>query len=332
MPEQNPHICIFGPTASGKSHLAVKLAQRLAPIKAVIINSDSMQLYSSLPILTAQPTVSDKIKIPHYLYAIAAPTVRFSAGIYAEKAEKLLLSIKKSTTQTVTIICGGSGLYLKALLAGLTKLPRDNLEKKKRAVAKIYKWQQQGENLYKLLKQKDPETAKHLNCNDRHRIIRALEFFETHNLALYPTQQKAQKHKVIISPHNAIIKPIIITLDPPRSVLYKKINNRFLNMLKNGALEEAQKLRGDYKNIPHDRPIHKTLGLAEIYQYLDGKILHENMLTQAQQRTRNYAKRQVTWMRHQLQSNLKFEGPLTQSTENICQSIIDSLDKASVIL
>ena len=332
MPEQNPHIYIFGPTASGKSHLALTLAQRLSPIKAVIVNSDSLQLYSSLPILTAQPTVSDKIKIPHHLYSIAEPTMRLSAGIYAELAEKLLFSLKKSLTQPVIIICGGSGLYLKALLVGLTKLPVANFAKHKSAVAKINKWQQQGENLYELLKQKDSETAKHLNYNDRHRIIRALEFFETHNLALHPTQQQANIDTVGVAKGNTRIKPIVITLDPPRDILYEKINNRFSEMLKNGVLEEAQKLKNDYQNIPPDRPIHKTLGLAEIYQYLDGKISGERMLTQAQQRTRNYAKRQTTWLRHQLQANIRFEGPLTQSTENICETIIDSLDKASEIL
>ena len=329
---QKPDICIFGPTASGKSHLALTLAQKLSNFEAVIVNSDSLQLYSSLPILTAQPTASDKRKIPHHLYAISTPMARLSAGIYAEKADNLLMSLHQSAKQSVAIICGGSGLYLKALLCGLTRLPVANFEKQKSAVARIHRWQQQNKDLYKLLKQKDPETAKYLNHNDRHRIIRALEFFETHNLAFYRTQQQAKIDKVGISMYNKRIKPIVVTLDPPRDILYKKINNRFLQMLKNGAIEEAQRLRSDYQSIPPDRPIHKTLGLAEIYQYLDGKILREQMLIEAQQRTRNYAKRQTTWMRHQLQATLKFEGPLTQSTENICLTIIDSLDKASAIL
>ena len=332
MYEVKPDVCIFGPTASGKSHLALSLAQLLLPTASVIINSDSLQLYSSLPILTAQPTTKQREQTPHYLYGIVAPSIRMSAGIYANKAKKLLYELEQSSVKPITIICGGAGLYLKALVSGLTELPEPSFEKKQIAVDTISKWQQQNKNLYKILEQRDPVTAKNLNPRDSHRIIRALEFFETLGKPLHPTQKKYNLSVTKMKKTSKEKNTLIVTLNPTRELLYKTINQRFLSMLKDGAIDEAKKLRNNNVEIPLDCSINKTLGLAEIYQYLDGIISYSDMVARTQQLTRNYAKRQTTWMRHQLQTSLQFNGPLQQSSASMCKTIINSLDKATQLV
>ena len=331
-PHALPPLVLFGPTASGKSRLALALARKLAPNTTThIVNCDSLQLYTHLPILTAQPTPADKAETPHHLYAIAKPAERLSAGLYAEKATALLQHLQSKHPNDAVILCGGSGLYLRATLGGLTALPQPSRD----AIQKVRQWQKEKLNLYELLQQRDPATAATLLPQDTHRIVRALEFFETCGTSLL----KARKG---IKQASSLIQPWLMTLTPCRKILYEAINARFERMLKQGAIEEVRALNADPSlpceslcdiphDIPQDSPWRGALGLREIEAYCKGELSWQAMVEQGQQRVRNYAKRQITWIRHQLscEPQCQLSESVAEDLDGACQKVAQAWSKAS---
>jgi tRNA dimethylallyltransferase len=282
------HI-IAGPTASGKSVRALELA---AQKNGVVINADSMQVYDALPILTAQPSAKDKEKAPHLLYGALSPNETCSAGRWCDMAR---ITIEETLKNGQTpIITGGSGLYIKALMEGLSPIPevpseiRDHLNTLHAEIG--------TEKLYDELKNRDPLTAKNLDPSNPMRIIRALEVFE-HTGQPLAAWQKEDK---LTPPADWDFKVEIII--PERDILHDRCNRRFDLMLESGALDEVKDLSDkiDAREISETAAITKALGFKSLRAHLKNQLSKEAAIEQSQAETRQYAKRQITWFRNQL--------------------------------
>ncbi|MBM3468472.1 MAG: tRNA (adenosine(37)-N6)-dimethylallyltransferase MiaA [Alphaproteobacteria bacterium] len=272
---------IGGPTASGKSDYAIKLAQK---INGEIINGDSMQLYSHLHILTARPT--DTQGIPHHLYGVLIGNQTSSVGWWYEKASEVIEDVLKRGK--VPIVVGGTGLYLRALTHGLSPVP--SIPTAIRQECRQLAQELTEEEFYDLVTQEDPMIRGVLHQNDTQRLTRALEVIRATHQSLLETQGKAQK---IVN-----LNCNYFVLLPPREVLYERINNRFFWMVENGALREVEQLLA--QNINPELPIFKAVGVPEITSYLKGDLSLKEAIKLGQQSTRQYAKRQITWFTRQV--------------------------------
>jgi len=282
------HI-ICGPTASGKSAIALERAHEK---DGVIINCDSLQIYDGLPILTAQPSESDYQAAPHLLYAHRHPNDVCSAGSWCDLVIPLITSILEAG-QT-PIICGGTGLYIKALTVGLSPIP--DIPPEIRAEI-IQRYENLGpEGFYDVLRQKDPEMAARFHINHKARLIRAMEVLEATGKSL----AEWQKIERSAPPESWDFEFEVIL--PDRDVLYHRCNTRFEAMLEAGALQEA----ADFEKkiaagaIKQDVPLTKALGFHELLCHIKGIIQLDEAIILAQAATRRYAKRQVTWFRNQI--------------------------------
>ncbi|MEI8320625.1 MAG: tRNA (adenosine(37)-N6)-dimethylallyltransferase MiaA [Alphaproteobacteria bacterium] len=285
----SPSIFIIqGPTASGKSALSIDLAQAF---QGCIINADSMQLYRGLPILSAQPSDEDKRKAPHKLYGILDPTEQCSASRWTAWVHEIL---EKENFKTF-ILVGGTGFYIKSFLQGLSPIPDVPATIRKSLQDLV---DTQGKNaLYAQLQERDPVMAKKLIPQDTQRVMRALEIilFTKKSLAEW---QKEKSDKALNIPS------LMINLMPPRELLYEKINQRVIHMLEQGALDEVRILWERGLSYP---TCSKTLGYQELESHLEGKISLDQAVEKIQQKSRNYAKRQLTWLRHQTNPSLVWE-------------------------
>lgn len=273
---------IAGPTASGKSALALQMAQEK---DAVIINTDSMQVYDVLNILTARPTKADIAVVPHYLYGHVRPVVNYSVGKWLCDVEKLLMRF----TSKSLIFVGGTGLYFRALLEGMSKIPHvpDVVRQKWR----LQLDKEGAESLYRQLLLVDAVLAEKISSQDGQRIVRALEVYDATGKKLSWWQK--QKTVPLIPPHVAEK----ILLIPPRQLLYERIHQRLDTMIERGALEEVIAIKK--LELSPFLPAMKAIGITEFIAYLDGQKSFENALEMVKTQTRRYAKRQMTWFRHQ---------------------------------
>ncbi|MFY9287067.1 MAG: tRNA (adenosine(37)-N6)-dimethylallyltransferase MiaA [Alphaproteobacteria bacterium] len=281
---QQKIILIAGPTASGKSALALKLAHEN---KGTIINADAMQIYSGLPVLSAQPSAEQLKTVPHELYGILDPSQRSSAGTWMQLAKT---AITKTLTQNRTpLLTGGTGLYFKSLMGGLADIPEIPKEVRHK-VQEMY--DTLGEEKFrKELSKLDPESAARLAKNDRQRSIRSYE------VALHtgkPIGYWQKKTKPGFLDDFKIERHLLL---PPRDELYAACDKRFDLMIKMGAVAEAKHFLA--RRLDPTLPAMKTLGLREIGAHLKGEINLKEAVIKAQQATRNYAKRQMTWFRNQ---------------------------------
>jgi len=280
---------VAGPTASGKSATAIELARKT---NGVIINCDSQQIYDGLPILSAQPSDKDKAEIPHRLYATLHPNDVCSAGNWRETVEPIIEEV--IAEKRTPIICGGTGLYIKALIEGLSPMPDIPDEVRTRVVAK---YEEIGsEEFYEELSQRDPVMAQRFHVNHKARIIRAMEVLEAtgRSLASWQEEDRAappahwhfEIHKII----------------PEREALYERCNQRFIWMTENGALEEVEDFDKHLQSgeINEGVPLTKALGFKQLRSYINGEISKDEAIETAQGITRRYAKRQVTWFRNQI--------------------------------
>ena len=274
-------ILIYGPTASGKSDFAIKLAKK---VKGEIINADSMQIYKDLKILTARPLKKNYQKIRHHLYGFQCGKKNFSTGNWLKLATKKIYEIKNR--KKIPILVGGTGLYFKVLVEGLVKIPDIPLTLRNK-VRKLQKDLGQ-KKFYKKLLNIDPLLINHIKSSDIQRSIRAYEvkiFTEKSIIEWYKNTKsnfkKGEFYKIII--------------DFPRPKLIEKINIRTAQMLEMGSLLEVKnflKLK-----IPRDKSISKAIGVYEIDQYLKKKIDKKKVIEKISIKTRQYAKRQMTWAR-----------------------------------
>lgn len=274
---------ICGPTASGKSDYALKIASQC---KGQIINCDSLQLYQGLPVLTAQPSFEDCQKVPHYLYEIVSPGDKYSIGKYLEAVE----SHFKENDQKEAVFVGGTGFYIKALVEGLAKIPDVSQEVIQEVEAR-YDLIGEKEFRVELLKC-DPEAGLKILENDRARSVRAMSVFIETGKPL--SSFYGGDHKEILSDYEFEV----IVLMSERASLYQKINERFEKMIEKGAIEEVKALLES--GYDRSAPVMRAIGACEIVDYLEGSLSFEDMIERGQTLTRQYAKRQVTWFRHQI--------------------------------
>jgi tRNA dimethylallyltransferase len=286
MDKQSKIILISGPTASGKSNFAIKIAKK---INGEIINADSMQVYKQLKILTARPNKKDQKNIKHHLYGVIDLKKNFSTGQWLKAAIRNIRDIKKR--KKIPIIVGGTGLYFQSLINGLVKIPeipikfrnKIRLKQKKEGQKKFYK---------KLLKI-DPMTKDKFDPNDTQRTIRAFEIKLFTKISMYEWLNKTKSE----FKDNEFIK---LYIDFTRENLIKRISLRSIRMIEEGALKEVK--RFIKLKIKKDLSVNRVIGIDELTQYLDRKI----NLDQAQElisiKTRQYAKRQATWARSRMTS------------------------------
>jgi tRNA dimethylallyltransferase len=281
----NTAVLIAGPTASGKSALALALAQTHG---GVIINTDSMQVYRDLRVLTARPSLDEEARVPHRLYGHVDAAVNFSAGAWVADAAKALAEARAQNR--LPIFTGGSGLYFKALTRGLSAVPPIPAEVRESVRARL---QQDGvEALHALLAQRDPASAARLKSRDRTRIARALEVVEATGRSLTDWHRDGLPP---LLPQGAFTA---VFLNPERDELYARIDARFEAMLKAGALDEVAALAS--RKLDSLLPAMKAHGVPALIRHLTGEIGLEEATIIGRADTRHYAKRQFTWFRHQL--------------------------------
>ena len=278
-------VLIAGPTASGKSALALDLAQRCG---GTVINADSMQVYRDLRVLTARPTGGEEARVPHRLYGHVDAAVNFSAGSFVADAAKALAEARAQGR--VPIFVGGSGLYFKAITRGLSAVPPIPPDVRERVRARL---ERDGvEALHAELARRDPVSAERLKPRDRTRIARALEVVEATGRSLTDWHREGLPP---ILPQGAFAA---LFLAPEREALYARIDARFDAMIKAGALEEVAALAA--RKLDPLLPAMKAHGVPALMRHLRGDVTLEEAAEIGRADTRHYAKRQFTWFRHQL--------------------------------
>lgn len=280
-------VLIAGPTASGKSALALGLATRSG---GVVINADAMQVYRPLHILTARPDDEAQAAAPHVLYGHVAADVAYSVAQWRLEAEEAI--VDAWARGLLPIVVGGTGLYFTALEKGLADIPPIPDEVRSR-------WRQalreQGSiALHGELARRAPDHARLLRPSDSQRIVRALEVLEATGRSLIDWQRSAAAGAGLLA-EAEVARCVLV---PDRKVLHDRINRRFAAMVEQGALEEVRRFIA--LNLPADAPVYKAIGIAELARVLDGEIGLADAIVLAQARTRQFAKRQLTWFRHQM--------------------------------
>jgi tRNA dimethylallyltransferase len=281
----NNAVLIAGPTASGKSALALQLARKTG---GVVINADSMQVYRDLRVLTARPSAEEEAIVPHRLYGHVDAAVNFSAGAWVADVARVLAEARAQNR--LAIFVGGSGLYFKALTRGLSAVPPIPSEIREAVRARM---ERDGvEALHVELSRRDPISAERLKPRDRTRIARALEVVESTGRSLTDWHREGLPPLLPERTFRALY------LAPEREVLYARIDARFETMLANGALEEVAQLAA--RELDPLLPAMKAHGVPALIRYLRGEITREEASVIGRADTRHYAKRQFTWFRHQL--------------------------------
>jgi tRNA dimethylallyltransferase len=272
-------LLIAGPTASGKSALALAHAQARG---GVIINADSMQVYSELRILSARPNPADESLAPHHLYGHVSGERAYSTAQWLTDAKA---EMTKAWEQgELPIVVGGTGLYFLSLINGLAEVPPIPAQIRER-------WRSFEGDAHAELAKRDSLGAERLNPNDRQRIVRALEVIDATGKSLMAWQAQAQKSAFL---NNINVQKLF--LEMPREVLYARAERRFDQMFEQGALDEVRQIT----HLSSDLPMLRAIGVPEFCAHLRGVISLDQAITQAKTSTRQYIKRQLTWWRGQM--------------------------------
>lgn len=278
-----PLVVIGGPTASGKSPLALDLAETVG---GEIINGDSMQVYDELRLLTARPGPDDERRVPHHLYGFMSVAERCSVALWADKARRVTRECL--ARGNVPIVVGGTGLYLATLIRGLSPIP--DVPSSVRADIMTRVAGLAAEDLHDLARTVDPDLAQRIPIGDTQRLIRLLEVHEATGEPLSAWQQQPRQ--------NAWPGPVLyLVLRPERTVLYQACDDRFDAMMAAGALDEVAGLAD--RDLRPDLPAMRALGVPSLMAYLRGETGLDEAVQTAKTATRRYAKRQLTWFRHQ---------------------------------
>jgi len=279
--EKPKFVAIVGPTATGKSSLALELAKYF---KGEIISADSRQVYRGLDIGTAKPSVEDRRLVPHHLVDILHPDQEYSAGLFRRHADAVIQELHKR--RTPTFVVGGTGLYLKALTRGLFQVPAGSPELR----MALYKRAEKNgsESLHQELQRADPEAASRIYPRDKFRIIRALEVY---NLTQKPISQLQKEHGFLETPYE-VMK---VGLHCERGELYRRIEIRVEKMMEMGWVDEVRSLlnRGYAPNLKSLQ----SLGYKNILSYIMGDVKFDEAVRLIKRDTRRYAKRQITWFK-----------------------------------
>lgn len=274
-----------GPTSSGKSALALTLAEMLG---GTIINADSMQVYRDLSIITARPTASDEARVPHLLYGHVDAAENYSVGRWCVDAHAAIVQVCEAGR--LPILVGGTGLYFKALMQGLAAVPP--IPASIRATIRARLAAEGVAPLYAELMQRDPAVAQRLMPGDRSRITRALE------VVLATGRSLSEWHGEGMPPSIDASRTIKIFLDVDRAELYRRIDVRFDAMIANGALDEVRALWE--RKLDATLPAMKAHGVPWLIRHLNGEIPLDEAAEGGKRDTRRYTKRQATWFRNQL--------------------------------
>ena len=301
----NKIILISGPTATGKSSLALKIAKK---IDSEIINADSIQLYKDLSILTARPLVEEET-IKHHLYGLLNGDIKWSVGKWLEATNILIQNIiEKGKTP---IIVGGTGFYFKAITDGLSPIP--DIDHLVRGELNDLLLKEGLESLYLDLQKVDGAAAEKINPNDKQRIIRALEVYNGTKKRI-SDYWKMERVKYIDKP------TVNFSIEAERRWIYEKCDSRVDNMFREGVIDEVKNLKN--KNYSKDSPIFKAIGVEEISSFLDEKISIEEASDLIKFKTHQYAKRQITWINNQMITWNKIN---TQDSDKNVDEIIKKL-------
>jgi tRNA dimethylallyltransferase len=289
-------IVIAGPTASGKSALALDLAEGFG---GLIVNADSQQSYRDLPILTARPTPADEARAPHALFGVLPPTARDTAAAWAARAAAAI-----TASERLPIVVGGTGLYLHTLLVGLPAMPAIPAAVRAGAAALLREIGHAA--FHARLAARDPATAARLKVGDTQRLIRAWEVGEATGRPLSAWQA---------DPPAPVLQADVyaIRLMPDRELLRQAVDDRFDQMMAAGALEEVRALCAT--GLPLSAPIFRVLGAKPLAEHLFADLSMEAAVAQAKAATRQYAKRQTTWFRHQFRADVTLETKYSESQQ-----------------
>ena len=278
-----PIVFIAGPTASGKSAWAIELAKTF---NGEIINADAMQVYEDLQILSARPTISEMQGVPHHLFGHIAGNIRYSTGQWLREVQPVILDCL--AREVVPILVGGTGLYFKALLEGLAKVPAISQE-----VFENVKRILENEGIANLRDEAlriDPRATARILGDDPQRLSRIVSVYRETGKPL--SEWQSETHPII--PKQFCKCAVLI---PDRSALYKRINARFENMITSGGLNEAKSVFA--KNYDNSLPIMKAIGVRQLHGYFAGDTNLDDSIALASRDTRRFAKRQLTWFRGQ---------------------------------
>lgn len=281
--EAAPVLLIAGPTASGKSALALRLAERL---DGEIVNADALQLYADLRLLTARPSTEEEARAPHHLFGVADGADGWSVGRWLNAALPILADI--SARGRRAIVVGGTGLYFRALTKGLAEIPavpaavrRTSVETYERLGEEAFRW---------ALAERDRAAADRIAPGDRQRLLRAYEVAEATGRALSDWQAGTEA-PLTVNQWRAVV------LEPDRKALYARCDARLDAMIEAGALDEVRALMA--RRLDPMAPVMKAVGVRELAAHLRAELTLAEAVALAQQETRRYAKRQLTWFRNQ---------------------------------
>lgn len=277
-------IVIGGPTASGKTAAAVRLCQRIG---GEVISADSMQIYRGMDIGTAKPTQAEMCGIPHHLLSVADPAEKYSAAAYRELARQAIDCAYARGNQPV--VCGGTGLYIDALTKPMGFAEHSGNEDLRNELAALAQTEVGKIKIHKMLEEIDPASAARLHVNDVRRVIRAIEVYKMTGVTL-TEQSRLDKER------EGDFDVTMFALNWPREVLYERINRRVDQMMKDGLVEEVQNLLKS--GLQTGGTAMQALGYKEIVAALAGNISMEEAVEDIKRGSRNYAKRQMTWFRH----------------------------------
>jgi len=285
-----PVIVIAGPTASGKSALAVDLAEH---VPGIVINADSMQVYRGLEILTSAPDATMRARAPHRLFGVLSPDKHCSAGEWRDLAIAEICAAHEA--DQLPIVVGGTGLYLRTLMAGIAQMPAIPTDVRERVRASLVR--DGSVSLHERLSQRDPDTAGRLSEHDSQRICRALEVLEATGRTLSDWHRDGARPADLGG-----LKFLTILVMPPRDELYPACDARFSQMLESGALDEVRCLAE--RDLDPALPAMKALGVPHLLDHLKGDLTLEEARRLGQQATRRYVKRQVTWFKRQIVADI----------------------------
>ena len=304
-------VLIAGPTASGKSALALALAEKFG---GEIVNADSMQVYREMRVLTARPSSAEEARVPHHLYGVTGAAAPLSAGLWAVRAVEAMRDI--ATRGRLPVVVGGTGLYFRALVEGLAPIPQIPADIREAVRAEVA---EAGPHAHALLAEADPVLAETIRPSDLQRIARGIEVLRATGRPLSAWQQ--------VPPEPLVTGDFAkLVLAPEREWLRQRIDRRFDLMLEEGALEEARAMAAlmeGERGFDPALPAMKALGLRPLIRHLAGEITLAEAAEAGKRESRAYAKRQETWFRTQM---ISWKAIFTQDSESLNEEIFSFID------
>lgn len=280
--KKQPIIVVAGPTASGKTRLAIDIAKAVG---GEIVSADSMQIYKYMDIGSAKPTPEEQNEIPHHLIDFVEPDTEFSVADYTEAAHRVIADI--AARGKMPVMCGGTGLYINSVVNDVTFGEIDT-DYEMRAELQAYADKHGNEELLRLLAEVDPVSAARLHPNNVRRVIRAIEFYRL-------TGETISKHQAMTKQAEGRYSPVMLCIAWERAVLYERINKRVDIMLRDGLEDEVRRLM----DMGYTKALNsmKAIGYKELIDYINGECTYESAVELIKQSSRRYAKRQLTWFR-----------------------------------